>query len=80
MEIKNLIYQTGKILYKIVEVPFKAIIGNYSTESQEKIKEIKHLKNQVRSLDSELEEAKLERILKQKHDHFSKMYSNKKLN
>ena len=42
MEIKNLIYQTGKILYKIVEVPFKAIIGNYSTESQEKIKEIKH--------------------------------------
>ena len=64
MEIKNLIYQTGKILYKIVEVPFKAIIGNYSTESQEKIKEIKHLKNQVKSLDSELKNLKIKRTEK----------------
>ena len=64
MEIKNLIYQTGKILYKIVEVSLKAIIGNYSTESQEKIKEIKHLKNQVRSLDSELKNLKIKRTEK----------------
>ena len=64
MENKNILYNVGNILYQIVEIPLKAIIGNYSTESQEKIKEIKHLKNQVRSLDSELKNLKIKRTEK----------------
>ncbi|MEK6817760.1 MAG: hypothetical protein AABX80_03075 [Nanoarchaeota archaeon] len=64
MEIKNLIYQTGKILYKIVEIPFNVLVGNYSPQNQEIIKEKKQLKEKIKNLDSILKNLKIKRTEK----------------
>ncbi len=59
MEIKNLFYQTGKILYKIAEVPFNVLVGNYNPKNQELIKRKRELKAQIKNLDSIKEENSL---------------------
>ena len=65
--IKDYFYNTGKILYKIAEVPFNILVGNYSPENQKIIKENRELRNKMKTLDRELENiSKTKAYLKEK--------------
>jgi len=57
----NYLNQTGKILYGIFTFPYKVLIGYYNPEYQQKLKKNKELKEKIKSLDSGLEQTKLER-------------------
>ncbi|MDP2672623.1 MAG: hypothetical protein Q8O84_02315 [Nanoarchaeota archaeon] len=58
MKIKNLFYQTGKILYKVVEFPFNILRGYPNHENPEKIRERGKIKAEIKSLESKLKEKK----------------------
>ena len=57
----NYLNQTGKILCGIPKFLFRVLIGYYNPGYQQKLKEKEELKANIKSLDSGLEQTKLER-------------------
>ena len=56
--LNNYFNQKGKILCEILKFPYKVLIGYWNQEYQQKLKENKELKKELKSLDSNLEQTK----------------------
>ena len=57
----NYLNQTGKILCGIPKFLFRALIGYYNPEYQQKLQKNKEFKAELKSLDSGIEQTKSER-------------------
>ena len=57
----NYLNQAGKIFYEILKFPYNVLIGFWSPEYQQKLKNNKELKEKIKSLDYKIAETKSEK-------------------